>query len=1738
MNRKKYTMYGVAATLVAFAAPVWATEILVDQEVFISFTGGYEDYTIPVNSPPTHLRLTVYGADGGDAKAGPELGCIEQGGQGGKTEAVFRIGHEAGHLAPGGTIRFIVGEAGETGEDSASWPHSAGGGGGGGSGVIYRAPGVNSNDCGTDWVVLVAAGGGGGSYIGTGIGCVNAKVGGHARTSECGGSGGGGDGGAGGCNGEEGENGGGGQGGGGGAGALGESNSNTAAGKGCPSGGEGGEANDSFWAKGGWGFGGGGYEQDDAGGGGGGFSGGGGGGSEDEGGGGGSFVSNWAINSHRSSSNGNKTNGEGRYLAIIVDEACADKSDCNANGMADDCDLDNIGQLEDFETGNSNYQLNGDAVINNGSVRLTSSSSGQNGSVIFAPISSELVGEFTIEFDFKMGGGNGADGMSFALIDAKQTGNDILLGEGGAGQPLVISLDTYAGDADGGNHAEILSHGTSIARVQVPHTLNNNTWQHASALFANGALTLVLDDGFLNKTTVFQAVAVSGYSPVRARYGFGGRTGAATDVHRVDNVRFSIPADNDCDANLVPDDCQPDSDSNGTPDECEDDDGDGVPNFADRCPGYDDSIDSDGDTVADGCDICQGSDDTADADGDTIPDGCDNCADVNVRNATQNTYHQSIAEAINASSPGDVIQLGACVFNERNLVLNGGHITLRGEGATQTIIDGEDVNGRILDIRNSNGTTIRDITFRKGFLTGSSGGSALAIRSNSTVTVRSCRFVNNESFNAIGGAVYLAGGSTAEFKECEFSKNGSVGVPPAVAMTGSETSAAFVNSLFHSNSSTSYGAVECKDGTMEFVNCTFAKSHTNVPLDQDASATVLIRNCVFDESSGLFSVSDALRCLYPNATGDNIDGVPTFVDASSDDFRLAGGSLGIDAGDSLSYLLIGGGGNDLGGDTRLRDDSGTANTGSGSALVLDLGAFEFQGFSDNDGDGVGNANDGCPNDPDKITPGVCGCGVADDDSDADGTADCNDLCPGFDDNADADADTIPDGCDNCADVNIRNETQVTYHQTIAEAIAASSSGDVIRLGACVFEERELEIDGWDITLRGASDGQTIFDGTGVAGRILDLKNSDGSKIIDITFRNGLAVGITGGAALAVRSNSSVEVQRCRFENNDAGSANIGAVHLGGNSVTVFERCIFEGNVSSGNASAVGINGDDTEAFFANSLFSGNVGDANSVIRTRCNAYFVNCTFAENQNAQLVERYSGGIVTYDNCVHDVTSLPDDESFADHCLFPGATSMDNIDGEPTFVDTANGDFRLAAGSLGIDAGYRNQLVGATDLNGDPRAHDDLGTANTGGGSPSYMDLGAYEFQGFSDDDGDGVGNADDVCPGFDDNVDADIDGAPDGCDLCPGFDDSVDGDGNGVPDGCDVQPATVIAAGPRYLQVTPGESGTPVALYVTSPDAPCMAMYVDFDADTNLASQGICTLIDTPVYRLPEDWGTLLVRNMDIVPGYEYSVQPQTESAGLVASASSATTFVYGDVNNNGIANIEDAFFVVQGFQGTWAGSLGAVDMGPCYPNGIVNLGDVQQTILAFQGQAYDELCSMPCGVTAATASHAYAPTATVELEIRQGDARLGGAVEVDVWATDAIDLHTFQLAIELADASGNVRVADAMYIDADESAFAFASKEFLAADNVSRGEIGLVSLEGAIDVSSDQPAYLATFAFNGPFEPGEVLTVRFDSAGNMARDTSGRAIELLGLRTAADFEIGASSTRRAKQSGYELDRFNR
>lgn len=79
--------------------------------------------------------------------------------------------------------------------------------------------------------------------------------------------------------------------------------------------------------------------------------------------------------------------------------------------------------------------------------------------------------------------------------------------------------------------------------------------------------------------------------------------------------------------------------------------------------------------------------------------------------------------------------------------------------------------------------------------------------------------------------------------------------------------------------------------------------------------------------------------------------------------------------------------------------------------------------TDSDGDGTADCDDGCPDDPNKISPGTCGCGTPDADSDGDSTADCHDGCPNDSSKTDpgtcgcsvADTDTDQDGIPDCHD---------------------------------------------------------------------------------------------------------------------------------------------------------------------------------------------------------------------------------------------------------------------------------------------------------------------------------------------------------------------------------------------------------------------------------------------------------------------------------------------------------------------------------------------------------------------------------------------------------------------------------------------------------------------------------------------------------------------------------------------------
>ncbi|HRW51645.1 MAG TPA: dockerin type I domain-containing protein [Phycisphaerae bacterium] len=249
--------------------------------VVVGYSGQAKDYVIP-NIPNASLFFELRGADGGDIILGGDLQCVDAGGDGATTQIALKFGTAPGQIAPGGQLRFIVGQEGG-GYTSDFGFTSSGGGGGGGTALLYQAPG-NSN-----WEILAVAGGGGGAFGEVRFGaCFAHEAPGDGTTGECGSHGRSVGWGEGRCDGNAGQSR---ATAGGGGGAFGGAGNNTGGGKGHPAGGAGGTGGAQS-QPGGWGFGGGGAGGGETGGGagGGGYSGGGAGGLGGAGGGGGSYV--------------------------------------------------------------------------------------------------------------------------------------------------------------------------------------------------------------------------------------------------------------------------------------------------------------------------------------------------------------------------------------------------------------------------------------------------------------------------------------------------------------------------------------------------------------------------------------------------------------------------------------------------------------------------------------------------------------------------------------------------------------------------------------------------------------------------------------------------------------------------------------------------------------------------------------------------------------------------------------------------------------------------------------------------------------------------------------------------------------------------------------------------------------------------------------------------------------------------------------------------------------------------------------------------------------------------------------------------------------------------------------------------------------------------------------------------------------------------------------------------------
>jgi hypothetical protein len=457
-------------------------------------------------------------------------------------------------------------------------------------------------------------------------------------------------------------------------------------------------------------------------------------------------------------------------------------------------------------------------------------------------------------------------------------------------------------------------------------------------------------------------------------------------------------------------------------------------------------------------------------------------------------------------------------------------------------------------------------------------------------------------------------------------------------------------------------------------------------------------------------------------------------------------------------------------------------------------------------------------------------------------------------------------------------------------------------------------------------------------------------VVDSRFL-GNSVSFNGGAVIADGDDVAPSFINCDFRGNSA----VGGGGIWGHGHPTLINCTFSGN-QAGRGGAVCI-GSGGSSVITNCTFSGNSGGAVAGI-SPAPIEVDNCVFWGNTDSGTGDesaQIEGGVLTIDySCVQGWTGdLGGTGNFGDDPLLVDA------DGEDGMAGTEDDDLRLGPASPCIDAGNNEALPPTviTDMDGAPRFVDNALVPDTGFGTPPIIDMGAYEHS--LDCNGNGIPDDQDIVGGTSEDCnenlvpdeceapsDCNDNGVHDGCDIRDGY--SYDANGNGIPDECEIP--LVTAEGSRYLGVIPADLPCAVALLVTSPDYTCLAKYVDTTG----------TLTDSPVYHTPSEWGTAHVRGLEIVPNATYTIQTDF-GEGVLSGAASATTWQWADTDNNDFINIGDVLLLVQAFTGDFSYvAFEAVDLYPCATDRFINIDDVLQGVVAFQGGTWEDTnCPAPC-----------------------------------------------------------------------------------------------------------------------------------------------------------------------------------
>ncbi|WP_433305191.1 lectin-like domain-containing protein [Actinoplanes sp. CA-030573] len=185
------------------------------------------------------------------------------------------------------------------------------------------------------------------------------------------------------------------------------------------------------------------------------------------------------------------------------------------------------------------WSLNGSATLSGGMVQLTAAVAGRAGAAIYdTPVpTADLRATFTIA----IGGGTGADGLTFMLLDpARSTPSSV--GRNGAGlgfaglTGVAVAFVTYAQSGVPSNNFAGIQTGTAGGATFVTTSTalpDLRSGAHEVRVAVTGGGLVVTIDGSALFTTPVAGI------PATSLIGFSGATGGLTDVHAVRGVHIA-----------------------------------------------------------------------------------------------------------------------------------------------------------------------------------------------------------------------------------------------------------------------------------------------------------------------------------------------------------------------------------------------------------------------------------------------------------------------------------------------------------------------------------------------------------------------------------------------------------------------------------------------------------------------------------------------------------------------------------------------------------------------------------------------------------------------------------------------------------------------------------------------------------------------------------------------------------------------------------------------------------------------------------------------------------------------------------------------------------------------------------------------------------------------------------------------------------------------------------------------